>query len=432
MMLHIGFGTAEITPTDHRETLYHRRQGMETAETPIKDPLFARATAFCAGEKTAVWLTLDLLCVDSILRTRISKALVSAGLGVDSLTVCATHTHTAPSVISFHSRYPTHEETFRGIVSGTVAAVSQAIESVAPSEIAYGEAPVAINVNRREIGRMRDVNDLTAPTGLVDPLARVLRLSHVGTGHTGLLVNYTAHPLTMAKDVPLISADFPGQTVRKLLERDGVVHAQFLQGCAGNINVKISGDEREADLAGALLAEGALTAADSANPSEGTGLNMSSHMARLPWARFPTLEEAQDLRGKARAGEPVPDVGRGDIAVDWADALCQRLEAGGVPPYIDTLVQAVRVGDATLLALPGEVFVEIGQQIREQTGAEQLLIAAYANADEVGYVPTASAFPEGGYEVDIAPYYYGLFKLTPECERVLVRTGITCVRDVLP
>lgn len=430
-MLHAGFGSAEITPTNHRETLYHRRQGKADAETPIKDPLFARATAFSDGEQMAVWLTLDLLCVDSPLRTRISDALASIGVTVDSLTVCATHTHTAPSVISFHSRYPTHEQTFERIVSGAITAVSRAVESVVPCEVAYGEAPVAINVNRREIGRMREVNDLAAPTGLVDPLAHVLRISQVGTGRMGLLINYTAHPLTMAKGVPLISADFPGQAVRKLLDREDIVHAQFLQGCAGNINVKISGDEHEAALAGSLLAEGALAAAGSATPSENAGLVASSHAARLPWKHIPTLAEAEALRDKAQAGEPLPDVGRGDIAVDWAEALCRKLEAGGVPPHIDALVQALRVGDTTLLALPGEVFVEIGQQIREQTGAEQLLIAAYANTDEVGYVPTASAFPEGGYEVDVAPYYYGFFKLTPACEQILVQAGTACAKDVL-
>ncbi|MBT4817204.1 MAG: hypothetical protein HON70_15985, partial [Lentisphaerae bacterium] len=126
-MLHAGFGRADITPIDHRETLYHRREGMADVETPIRDPLLARCTVFRDGERVAVWLTLDVLCVDTCLRGRISDALAKANLRTDALTVCATHTHTAPSIISFHSRHPTHEETLQRVVTGSVAAVAQAV-----------------------------------------------------------------------------------------------------------------------------------------------------------------------------------------------------------------------------------------------------------------------------------------------------------------
>ncbi|MBT4822223.1 MAG: hypothetical protein HON70_41330, partial [Lentisphaerae bacterium] len=305
------------------------------------------------------------------------------------------------------------------------------VSDLVPCELAAGTASVAINVNRREIGRMRAVNDLAAPSGLVDPLVHVLRISQSGSARVGLMVNYTAHPLTMARDVPLISADFPGQAMQQLESTVSIAHAQFLQGCAGNVNVKISGGEQEAARAGELLAKGVLTAVDAATPCGAAAFDVSERVVQLPWQAPPPLDEARALLAKAQAGEPLPDIGGGEIALDWAEALHQTLQAGPPPAYARVLVQALCLGDVVLLALPGEVFVEIGRQIRERTEAGRLLIAAYANSDEVGYVPTASAFPEGGYEVDVAPCYYGLFKLAPECEGVLVEAGVACVEDVL-
>ena len=73
----------------------------------------------------------------------------------------------------------------------------------------------------------------------------------------------------------------------------------------------------------------------------------------------------------------------------------------------------MRIGDAVLVALPGEVFLEIGLAIKQQAGPEHVFVVAYSNNCEIGYIPTAAAFPEGGYEVDAAPYYYGLFQLSP-------------------
>jgi hypothetical protein len=116
--------------------------------------------------------------------------------------------------------------------------------------------------------------------------------------------------------------------------------------------------------------------------------------------------------------------------VRWAQAVCRALEGGNLEPFAETLVQAMRVGDAVFLALPGEVFTEIGLAIKHRSACEGLLVSAYANDTQIGYLPTAAAFPEGGYEVDIAPRCYGLYPLSPECETILVEAGLSAVNAV--
>lgn len=95
------------------------------------------------------------------------------------------------------------------------------------------------------------------------------------------------------------------------------------------------------------------------------------------------------------------------------------------------MVQALRVGDGVLLALSGEVFVETGLAIKQRVGTDNLFVVGNSYNCEIGYIPTASAFAEGGYEVDSAPYYYGLFRLSPVCEAILVGAGLSVIRGVV-
>jgi len=427
--LEVGVAKCDITPRSERQTIYHHK-GECTRGTSVVDPLYVRCTAFRYGTETAAWLTADLLCITTELRRRVLDRLTATDVGEEDLMISATHTHTAPSIVDFHGREPTPDTYLDLFADRAASAVRAALDSAVPATVSFGRSTANISVNRRQIGRMRDINALDAPTGLVDQTVNVARFDTGGNEGVALLYNYAAHPLTMAEGVPLISADFPGQTARILEERDGIAHAQFLQGCAGNVNVKISGNTQQAETAGRLLSEAVLDAADGAKPSDSCELRTASTRTRLPWNTVPSLDEARAMLESARTGGFVPGIGRREGAIDWAGKLCRTLEAGHVPPYADVFVQAMRLGDAVFVALPGEVFAEIGLAIKEQTAAETAFIVAYANGDEIGYVPTADAFPEGGYEVDSAPYYYGLFQLAPDCERLLVEAGVEVARAV--
>ncbi len=76
-----------------------------------------------------------------------------------------------------------------------------------------------------------------------------------------------------------------------------------------------------------------------------------------------------------------------------------------------TEVQALRLGDTTLVAFPGEVFVETSQTLKHQFGAQKLAVIELAN-DDIGYIPTQKAFEEGGYECGL---HFGA-RIPPEGE----------------
>ena len=64
--------------------------------------------------------------------------------------------------------------------------------------------------------------------------------------------------------------------------------------------------------------------------------------------------------------------------------------------------RAIRLADAWILHLPGELFVESALAIRAALPGEKILLLCSPMA-EYGYVPTAAAHAEGGDEPLFAP-----------------------------
>ena len=63
-------------------------------------------------------------------------------------------------------------------------------------------------------------------------------------------------------------------------------------------------------------------------------------------------------------------------------------------------VQAYRLdGETAIVAMPAEIFVELGLAIKKRSPFKHTLVIALAN-DRPSYVPTSKAFGEGSYAVD--------------------------------
>lgn len=83
----------------------------------------------------------------------------------------------------------------------------------------------------------------------------------------------------------------------------------------------------------------------------------------------------------------------------------------------------MRLGDGLLLvALPGEVFVETQEEIRQRSGLEDLLVVTYAN-DYPGYFCRPEAYEQGGYEAGVSPF-------APEADGLLVETALAALKEV--
>src|SRR5439155_6590730 len=125
----------------------------------------------------------------------------------------------------------------------------------------------------------------------------------------------------------------------------------------------------------------------------------------------PPEEAASELEAaRARLEEVERQAARGDVPeyrveqpramVEWAGDYL-RAPRDRAPQTAPFEVQVVGLGDAAIVGTSGETFVAIGQAIQAASAFADTVVLGYSNGC-LGYIPTARAFAEGGYEVDTA------------------------------
>jgi hypothetical protein len=75
----------------------------------------------------------------------------------------------------------------------------------------------------------------------------------------------------------------------------------------------------------------------------------------------------------------------------------RTLRMAKMPPRIEIPLQAVRIGDLALAAIPFEVFVEIGLELKAKSPFPETFVVSLANG-AYGYLPTVAHHELGGYE----------------------------------
>ena len=83
------------------------------------------------------------------------------------------------------------------------------------------------------------------------------------------------------------------------------------------------------------------------------------------------------------------------------EAAVAAWDSGDPLPSITDRIHAVRFGPATLVTTAGEIFAQIGVEVKAKSPCPNTLFAGYTNGS-IGYVPIPDVYPEGGYEVERA------------------------------
>ena len=60
-----------------------------------------------------------------------------------------------------------------------------------------------------------------------------------------------------------------------------------------------------------------------------------------------------------------------------------------------------------IVAMPGEPFAEIGASIKKASPFAVTMFCGYSTGKGGDYMPVASEYPQGGYEVERTPYGTG-------------------------
>ena len=273
------------------------------------------------------------------------------------------------------------------------------------------------------------------------------------------IVNYACHPTTLAWQNRLVSPDYVG-AMRDLVERETGAPVAFLQGASGELapREQYTGDTAVADRHGTSLGH-AVLAALAELPPPGTELELThvveSGAPLAVWEPAPSAalpgtgtgtgtgagtDARPDARTLAAVAEPVTldlrDLPTWDeLEAEWADIdprsreerlrRARNLRDGYVTgPTVQHPTWVWRVGEALLVAHPGEAYSRLQRTVRAHAGTRPVVVANLTNGPGFVYLPTQEAYDVGAYQAWQSP-------LAPGSLERLERHACAVVDDVL-
>ncbi len=436
MSLRAGASEAIITPPVGVDLSgYADRPGPAEA---IHDDLHCRALLLDDGRARLALLALDLLGVDFPLDRAIRDAVAEAGgLPTQHVLVNCSHTHAGPATSRLVGMGSADEAYLATLPARAAEAVARALAQLAPVRLSYAEGPAKAGINRRQ-RRPDGIYLGPNPEGLCDDRVRVLRVEAEGAADPlAVVFQHACHGTTLGGANRQITAEWMGVACRSLAARLGATPL-FLQGCCGEINPEAREHSfSELTRIGEEMAAAVLRALDSAQPLPGVPLAARLETIELPLQDPPTPDVAQ--AHVARAEQQLAAAQREGAHPYWVQALqgllhhARRIaalsESGAADLRLPFAVQAMRIGDLGLVALSGEVFFELAQAVVRSSPFPHTFVLGCSNGC-TGYVPTAEAFDEGGYEVDLSFRYYGTLPLAPHAGDQMVAAASAMLRGL--
>ena len=349
------------------------------------------------------------------------------GVPPEAVMVSCSHTHSGPATHCLRYLGQQDDTYLSEMKERLVEAAARARSAARPAVAGTCREPVSVGVNRRELRDGRIVLGVNE-AGVTDPYATVLCVDEASGDPVARLFCHAAHAVTLGGDNLLISGDWPGYAQRAVERRMGdACVALFMQGCCGDINSTPRGGFDVAEEQGRVMAEAIDRASEAASRTAGVTLTAASRAVDLPLLPPPKPVEARALHAQLRA--EAAGTNEGDTygtrkmragLVGWSGRILELAEsAPREPRTIPFEIQALRVGPAVFMGLPGEVFVEYALNIAADSPFAVTAVAAYTNGN-IGYVPTAKAYPEGGYEISSAIRFYGTTMPAPESEAAIL------------
>jgi hypothetical protein len=441
-------------------------------------PLEVTAAVLESGETRAVLCGVDTLAIQSpeadALRADVAEATGAEPAGV---LLNWNHTHHAPpGGLSVYGSFGERDVEPDG---GTAAYVRElherivetcrrAAERLEPAWPRWGHGRVDEAINRRvrdPDGKVRRIG--WHREGAVDLAVTALQALRPDGAPIVTLVSYGCHTVTTGIDYPGYSPDYPGP-LRELVRSVTGGECVFLQGAGGNVMPRIAFDNdclEPARMGRRLGLEALHALADSpgwparlVETSFGSGtvvtlfrweavraeppaLAAVEKRVEFPLLPLPSASEITAQREAAEA-ELAEAEARGATeselrilrfhGLNWARRAEAEILSGAPRTAAPGSIHAVRIGDGAIVTGPGEIFTEIGLAVKARSPADVTLYAGYTNGC-VSYFPTASEYPLGGYEPTYGNKTYGLpAQVAPECERLLVETGVELARRLFP
>lgn len=400
------------------------------------------------GESVAV-LALDVMYVGSSNVAAIrDQAAKQTGLRPEAICINASHTHSAPTTAFFDGAGEVHPAYVELVTRQSVAALQEAWANRRPARLRTG----ASRFSGMAYNRTRD-------QGPVDERLGVLLAEEPDGRPFAVAVNYHSHPTVFwPLHFRAVSRDCVGQMVDSLERALPGATALYLQGSSGDVQYRLDywARERFREVGDALY-RSALDAIASARQIRRPGVRASIRRSQLParrWTREEVLTVYEEGKHRLQTGDTagwldgfaskvvgsparLPQRYGGSVeraveavsrfAVRWGESVLPQFET--MTESRDAEFQAMRIGDAWLVANQAEFFASLALEIRRNWPNEDLFIAGYSNGS-VGYLPDAYEVDRGSYASLQVPKAIRQLPFTREAGETAVRECLAVLKSL--
>ncbi len=406
-----GVASVDISPT--RFPVIIAGGFLEGRGDRNQDALYVRAFVFDDGKMQIAIAVVDTCMMEQSLIDQ-AKEIASSqcGIPINRMLVSATHSHSAPAAMGCLGTR--QDKQYADELPGKIAAaIVKAHTRLQPAKIGYAAIDDWRHThNRRWIRKPENKvvdpfgqatglahmhpgylsPDVVGPSGPVDPKLTMISLQTADGKPLGILANYSQHYFGS----PAVSSDYFGLFCKRIAKLVGQSEGESF---IAALSQGTSGDLMWMDYGSANRS---VALSDYANEVADVAHQALRSIQHHPSANLGFVEKTLTLNYR------VPDIQR----LEWARPIAAQI-VDDLPKNIPQVyarealilhqrqktsikLQAIRIGDLTIAAIPNEVYAITGLKLRQRTPARFHFNVELANGAE-GYIPPPEQHTLGGY-----------------------------------
>ena len=407
----------------------------------VHDPFHSRALVLSDGTTTIAMVVVDTLGAGpEVLNEAKQIASEKTGMQTDRMMICSTHTHSAPA--SGVTSGPAPAVAYRKVlVAGVAESIIQAHTKLRPASIGFASHPLAEEVfNRRwylKPGKMplnpfgemdqvkmnpsRSPGVLDRPAGPTDPDITVISVKNSRGKPLALFANYALHYVGAAPRGEL-SADYFGEFARLMpsrLRAGEEFVSMMSNGASGDINnipFNVGRAPREPfEQIRIVASKAADTAWHAVQKIEAHSKQVAIAMSQRE-IELRHREISEETLAWAKRVASMKDKKEIDALPRLAQVYARRtISLAEKKETVTVTLQAIRIGDFGIFAIPFETLVEIGLELKEKSPFKQNMVIGLANG-RYGYLPTPRQHRLGGYET-----WLGTNKVQKDASDIIIK-----------
>jgi neutral ceramidase len=407
--------------------------------TGVHDPLYADCLVLDDGVTRIALLTADLVYFEKALVARVRRAVAAAtDIPADHLLMSCSHTHAGPRMgtrlfdeeIAMGGRV--EHEYLRDLERRLVELVVRAASSLQEARVGFGRGAAG-----SELGIGGNRHD---PDGPADPAVRLLGVRSPEGRWLAALVKYSLHPTILQMDNTLASADYPFGIRRTLTGLHPDLTVLFAQGATGDQSSRYFRKEQsfaEAERFGNTIGGEAGRVLAGMRCEAPPRLGVRSTQVEPVWKELPAVEELEqrveeywrqlhELEGRGAPYVERQTCYLDRLGTEFTLSFARLRAQGRKAPWayeVPLEVQAVRVGDACLVGVAGEIFVRYTLEMERRSPFEHTFVISLANGMAPGYMVDRESAEKRLFEA-------GASMLSPETGERIVEAGGRLCREL--